>query len=255
MELLYSPDAWLAFVTLTVLELVLGIDNVIFIAILVDKLPVERRELTRRIGLLVAMVMRVALLFLISWIVGLTAPIVTLQGNAISGRDLILIGGGLFLLFKSTKEIDQLLEGEAGHGSSKVKATFAAVLTQIVLIDIVFSFDSIITAVGMAQHIEVMIAAVIVSVALMMLFAGAIGRFVSAHPTVKMLALAFLFVIGVLLIADGFDHHVPKGYVYFAMAFSVCVEVLNIRVRRRSATAPVKLHEPYETPHGTPPST
>jgi predicted tellurium resistance membrane protein TerC len=253
-ELLYSPDAWLAFVTLTVLELVLGIDNVIFIAILVDKLPVERRELTRRIGLLVAMVMRVALLFLISWIVGLTAPIMTLLGNEISGRDLILIGGGLFLLFKSTKEIDQLLEGEAGHGSSKVKATFAAVLTQIVLIDIVFSFDSIITAVGMAQHIEVMIAAVVVSVALMMLFAGAIGRFVSAHPTIKMLALSFLFVIGVLLIADGFDHHVPKGYVYFAMAFSVGVEMLNIRVRRRSATAPVKLHEPYEKPPGAPPT-
>ena len=245
MELLTSPDAWLAFVTLTVLELVLGIDNVIFIAILVDKLPVERRELTRRIGLLVAMVMRVALLFLISWIVGLTAPLFTVFGNEISGRDLILIGGGLFLLFKSTKEVDQLLEGEAGHGSAKVKATFAAVLTQIVIIDIVFSFDSIITAVGMAQHIEVMIAAVIVSVALMMLFAGGIGRFVSAHPTVKMLALAFLFVIGVLLIADGFDHHVPKGYVYFAMAFSVGVEMLNIRVRRRNAAAPVQLHEPY----------
>jgi predicted tellurium resistance membrane protein TerC len=220
---------------------------VIFIAILVDKLPVAQRESTRRTGLLIAMVMRVALLFAISWIVGATAPLFTIIGNEISGRDLILIGGGLFLLWKSTKEMGQLLEGETGHESSAVKATYSAVLAQIVVIDIVFSFDSIITAVGMARSIAVMIAAVIVSVGLMMAFAGGISKFVSDHPTVKMLALSFLFVIGVLLIADGFDHHVPKGYIYFAMAFSVLVEMMNIRVRKRNAPAakPVDLHEPY----------
>jgi predicted tellurium resistance membrane protein TerC len=210
----------------------------------VDKLPAERRESTRRTGLLIAMVMRVALLFGISWIVGATAPLFTVLGNEISGRDLILIAGGLFLLWKSTKEIDQLMEGEAGHESSAVKGTYQAVLIQIVVIDIVFSFDSIITAVGMAKQVAVMVAAVVASVALMMAFAGGISRFVSSHPTVKMLALSFLFVIGVLLIADGFDHHVPKGYIYFAMAFSVLVEMLNIRVRKRGAR-PVQLHEPY----------
>ncbi|HVZ49306.1 MAG TPA: TerC family protein [Gemmatimonadaceae bacterium] len=256
MELLTQPEAWFAFVTLTVLELVLGIDNVIFIAILVDKLPVARRERARRMGLAAAMVMRIALLFMISWIVGATAPLFTVLGNAISGRDIVLIGGGLFLLWKSTKEIDQLLEGERGHESKAVQATFGAVLAQIIAIDIVFSLDSIITAVGMAQHLAVMVAAVIASVALMMAFAGGIGAFVSAHPTVKMLALSFLFVIGVLLIADGFDHHVPKGYVYFAMAFSVVVEMLNIRVRRRTAAAPapVALHEPYTPAEGDPPA-
>ena len=256
MELLTQPEAWLAFVTLTVLELVLGIDNVIFIAILVDKLPAAQRERARRTGLLTAMVMRVALLFAISWIVGATAPLFAVFGNEISWRDLILIGGGLFLLWKSTTEIDQLMEGEAGHESTAVKATYTAVLAQIVVIDIVFSFDSIITAVGMAKQVSVMVAAVIASVALMMAFAGEISKFVSSHPTVKMLALSFLFVIGVLLIADGFDHHVPKGYVYFAMAFSVLVEMLNIRVRKRAAK-PVQLHEPYTptastTPNDTP---
>jgi predicted tellurium resistance membrane protein TerC len=247
MELLIQPEAWLAFVTLTVLELVLGIDNVVFIAILVDKLPEHQRDRARKIGLGVAMGMRIALLFLISLIVGATAPLFTVIGNAISGRDLILIAGGLFLLWKSTKEIDQLLEGQAGHGSSKVGATFGAVLVQIVIIDVVFSLDSIITAVGMAKDIEVMVAAVIVAVALMMAFAGTISRVVSTHPTLKMLALSFLFVIGVLLIADGFDHHVPKGYVYFAMAFSVGVEMLNIRVRKRSMpdAQPVELHERF----------
>jgi len=246
MELLVQPEAWLAFVTLTVLELVLGIDNVIFIAILADKLPEERRDSVRRTGLLIAMFMRIALLFVLTWLVGATAPLFTIFGNAISWRDLILITGGLFLLWKSTKEIDQLLEGDAEHGSSGVKATFNAVLLQIVVIDIVFSFDSIITAVGMARDLEVMVAAVVASVALMMAFASAISRVVSAHPTIKMLALSFLFVIGVLLIADGFDHHVPKGYIYFAMAFSVLVEMLNIRVRRRTATvAPVELRQPH----------
>ena len=247
--LLSDPSAWLAFATLTTLELVLGIDNVIFIAILVEKLPAAQREPARRTGLLVAMVMRVALLFAISWVVGATAPLFALLGKSFSARDLIMVGGGLFLLWKSTREIDQLLEGEPGHGSRRVAATFGAVLAQVVIIDLVFSLDSIITAVGMAQHVAVMVAAVIASVALMMAFAGGIGRFVASHPTIKMLALAFLFVIGVLLIADGFDHHVPKGYVYFAMAFSVAVEMLNIRVRKR-ARMPVKLHEPYEPPDG-----
>lgn len=243
-ELLSDPQAWIAFLTLTALELVLGIDNVIFISILVDKLPPGRRELARKIGLFLAMFMRIGLLFLLSWIIGLTQPLFSLFDQGLSGRDLILIGGGLFLLWKSTKEIHQLLEGETGTASAAVRATFFAVILQITIIDLVFSFDSIITAVGMVDHIEVMIAAIIVSVALMIAFAGTIGRVVSAHPTIKMLALAFLLVIGVVLVADGFDHHVPKGYVYFAMAFSVAVEFLNIRMRKRAAR-PVDLHERY----------
>jgi predicted tellurium resistance membrane protein TerC len=243
-ELLSDPQVWLAFLTLTALELVLGIDNVIFISILVDKLPKGRRDLARRIGLFLAMFMRVGLLFLLSWIVGLTEPLFSLFRQEISGRDLILIGGGLFLLWKSTKEIHQLLEGETGGASAAVRATFSAVILQITIIDLVFSFDSIITAVGMVDQMEVMIAAVIVSVLLMMAFAGGIGRVVSAHPTIKMLALAFLLVIGVVLIADGLDHHVPKGYVYFAMAFSVAVELLNIRMRKR-AVRPAELHDRY----------
>jgi predicted tellurium resistance membrane protein TerC len=239
-----DPRAWIAFATLTALELVLGIDNVVFISVLVDKLPAERRELARRIGLFAAMFMRIGMLFLLSQIIALSAPLLTIGGVEISGRDTILIVGGLFLLWKSTKEIHQLLEGEKGHASSAVRATFGAVILQIALIDLVFSIDSIVTAVGMVDEIGVMIAAVVVSATLMLLFASAIGRFVSMHPTVKMLALSFLFVIGVLLIADGFDHHVPKGYVYFAMAFSVGVEMLNIRVRSRSER-PVELHDPY----------
>lgn len=247
MELLSDPQAWIAFVTLTVLELVLGIDNVIFISILVDKLEPARREVARKLGLFLAMFMRIGLLFLLAWISGLTAPLFTvpLLGQEISGRDLILVAGGLFLLWKSTGEIHQLLEGEKGEASSAARATFTAVILQIIVIDAVFSLDSIVTAVGMVDHLAVMVAAVVASVALMMAFAGAIGRFVSAHPTVKMLALAFLFVIGVVLIADGFDHHVPKGYVYFAMAFSVAVEALNIRMRRKRAGVPVELREPY----------
>jgi predicted tellurium resistance membrane protein TerC len=243
-ELLSDPQMWGAFLTLTALELVLGIDNVIFISILVDKLPQERRDLARRIGLFLAMFMRVGLRFLLAWIVGLTAPLFSVFGKEISGRDLILIGGGLFLLWKSTKEIHQLLEGEKGEASSAVRATFSAVILQITIIDIVFSFDSIITAVGMVDQLPVMIAAVIASVLLMVAFSGGIGRVVSAHPTIKMLALAFLLVIGVVLIADGLDHHIPKGYVYFAMAFSVAVELLNIRMRKRSAH-PAELHERY----------
>ena len=243
-ELLSDPQAWIAFLTLTALELVLGIDNIIFISILADKVPEPRRNLARRTGLFLAMFIRIGLLFLLSWIIGLTQPLITVLGHEISGRDLILIAGGLFLIWKSTQEIHQLLEGEKGEASAAVRATFSAVILQIALIDIVFSLDSIITAVGMVDELAVMVAAVVASVMLMMGFAGPIGRVVSAHPTIKMLALAFLFVIGVVLIADGFDHHIPKGYVYFAMAFSVVVELLNIRMRKRAAR-PVELHEPY----------
>lgn len=249
MELLTDPQAWIAFATLTALELVLGIDNIVFISILVDKLPPEKRELARRLGLFMAMFMRIGLLLVLSWIIGLVAPLFTVLGTEISGRDLILIAGGLFLIWKSTGEIHQSLEGEEGHASAAVKATFAAVIVQIMLVDMVFSLDSIITAVGMVDELAVMIAAVVASVGLMMLFAGAIGRFVSEHPTVKMLALSFLVVIGVVLIAEGFDHHVPKGYIYFAMAFSVCVEMLNLRLRRR-APIPAHLHAPYAAGDG-----
>jgi predicted tellurium resistance membrane protein TerC len=246
--LLTDPQVWIAFFTLTALELVLGIDNIIFISILVDKLPGDQRETARKIGLFLAMFMRVGLLLVLSWIVGLTAPLFTLLTEPISGRDLILIAGGVFLVWKSTKEVHQLTEGEEGHASAKVKASFGAIIVQIILIDMVFSLDSIITAVGMVDQVSVMIAAVVASVGLMMLFAKAIGDFVSAHPSIKMLALSFLLVVGVMLIAEGFDHHVPKGYVYFAMAFSLAVETLNIRARRKrqAKLSPVNLHEPYQ---------
>jgi predicted tellurium resistance membrane protein TerC len=243
-ELLSDPAAWTAFLTLTLLELVLGIDNIVFISILADRLPVAQRDLARRVGLALAMFMRIGLLLVLSWLVGLTRPLFSVLTQDISGRDLILIGGGLFLLWKSTKEVHQLLEGEEGESSSRAPATFAGIIVQILLIDAVFSLDSIITAVGMVDRIEVMITAVIAAVGLMMLFAGPIGRFVSEHPTVKMLALSFLFVIGVVLIADGFGHHVPKGYIYFAMAFSLCVELLNLKLRK-IRPQPVKLHERY----------
>lgn len=251
-ELLSDPQTWIAFATLTALELVLGIDNIIFISILVDKLPPEKRELARRIGLFMAMFMRVGLLLVLAWIVGLVAPLFTLLGQEISGRDLILIVGGLFLVHKATTEVHGALEGEEGEVSAAVKATFGAVILQIMVIDIVFSLDSIITAVGMVDDVRIMIAAVIVSVALMMLFARPIGEFVSDHPSIKMLALSFLVVVGVVLIAEGFDHHVPKGYVYFAMAFSVAVEMLNIRARKKRVK-PVELHSPYRET-GQPPA-
>jgi predicted tellurium resistance membrane protein TerC len=239
-NLLSDPQAWIALLTLIALELVLGIDNIIFISILVDKLPQQRREIARKIGLFLAMFMRVGMLFLLSWVIGLTEPMFTVLRQEISGRDFILIAGGLFLLWKSTREVHQLLEGDEHAPSARARATFASVMVQITLIDIVFSLDSIITAVGMVDEIAIMVSAVIASVLLMMAFAGQIAGVVSAHPTIKMLALAFLFVIGVVLIADGFDHHVPKGYVYFAMAFSVAVETLNIRIRKRHAQRPTR---------------
>jgi predicted tellurium resistance membrane protein TerC len=235
LELITQPEAWIAFLTLTALELVLGIDNIIFIAILVDRLPPETRELARRLGLFLAMFMRIALLLVLSLIVGATAPLFTITSMEISGRDIILIAGGLFLIWKSTKEIHHLVEGVEDSAKSAVAATFGAIIFQIILIDLVFSLDSIITAVGMVDEVAIMIAAVVVSVGLMMLFAAPIGYFVSDHPTIKMLALAFLLVVGVALIADGLDTHVPKGYIYFAMAFSVVVEMLNIRLRKRTA--------------------
>ena len=242
-ELLTSADAWIAFLTLTALELVLGIDNIIFISILVDKLPRSRRELARRVGLFLAMFMRIALLLVLSWIVGLVAPLFTVLGQEISGRDLILILGGLFLLWKSTREIHDMVEGEPDVKSVSAKATFGAVLVQIALIDLVFSLDSIITAVGMVDEVAVMVAAVVVSVLLMMGYAGPVGRFVSGHPTVKMLALSFLLLIGVMLVAESFHTHIPKGYVYFAMGFAVFVEALNLRAGRRAK--PIRLRERF----------
>jgi predicted tellurium resistance membrane protein TerC len=224
MELLSSPEAWVAFATLTALELVLGIDNIIFISILVDKLSLDKRELARKIGLFMAMFMRIGLLLVLSWIVGLVEPMFTLQGHEISGRDAILLLGGLFLIWKSTTEIHQVLEGSHEQQNAQSRNTFFSVIFQIILIDLVFSLDSIITAVGMVDEIEIMIA-------------RAIGDFVSNHPSIKMLALSFLVVVGVVLIAEGFEHHIPKGYIYFAMAFSVCVEMLNIRFRKKSLSS------------------
>ena len=245
MELLADPHIWVAFATLTMLELVLGIDNVVFIAILVDKLPPERRPFARRLGLFLAMFLRIGLLSVLSFVAGLTAVVITVFGQGFSGRDLILLAGGAFLLWKSTREVHQLLEGERGESSRAVPARFAAIIFQIIVIDVVFSLDSIITAVGMVDELEVMIAAVVVSVALMMLASGAIARFVAAHPTIKMLALGFLFVIGVVLVADGTGHHIPKGYVYGAMAFALAIEALNIRMRK-AKSRPVDLREAYE---------
>jgi len=244
MEWLADPAIWIAFLTLTLLELVLGIDNIVFISILAGKLPKEQQEKARYIGLTLALVMRVILLFSLSWIIGLTAPLFTVFGQEISGRDLVLLIGGLFLLGKSTHEIHGALEGEEGHKATKVYPSFISVLIQIMLLDIVFSLDSVITAVGMVDRIEIMIAAVVVSILFMMAFAKPIGEFVQKHPTVKMLALSFLLLIGVTLIAEGFDQHIPKGYIYFAMAFSVLVEILNLRLRKK--TEPVHLHNAYD---------
>jgi predicted tellurium resistance membrane protein TerC len=244
MDFLTNPQTWIAFATLTALELVLGIDNIIFISILVDKLPAAQREMARRIGLFMAMFMRIGLLMVLSVIVGLVEPIITVMDKAISGRDLILIVGGLFLIWKSTGEIHQSFEGEESNTTGVAKATLTSVILQIMVIDLVFSLDSIITAVGMVDEVAIMIAAVLASVGLMMVFAKAIGQFVSEHPSIKMLALTFLVVVGVVLIAEGFGHHIPKGYIYFAMAFSVIVEMLNIRFRKRAKQV-VQLHQAH----------
>ena len=243
MDAFLTAEGWLALVTLTFLEIVLGVDNVIFISILSGKLPPSTQRQARRTGLLAAMVMRILLLFSIAWIVRLTAPLVTVFGRGISGRDMILIGGGLFLLGKATLEIHERLEGEEAHESARVAPSFSAVILQIMLLDIVFSLDSVITAVGMADDLAIMVTAVVVSVGIMLFSAEPISRFVNHHPTVKVLALSFLLLIGVSLIGDGLGVHVPKGYIYFAMGFSVFVEMINLRVRRRGA--PVKLHTPY----------
>jgi predicted tellurium resistance membrane protein TerC len=244
MDWITDPQAWVGFATLTVLEIVLGIDNVIFISILAGKLPQEQQGRARNIGLLLAMVTRIALLFSLTWIIRLTAPLFTVLAQEISGRDLVLLIGGLFLIAKSTHEIHERLEGEEGEASARVAPSFRSVLIQIMLLDIVFSLDSVITAVGMVDQVGVMVTAVIVAVGFMMLFARPISEFVDRHPTVKMLALSFLLLIGVSLIAESFDQHIPKGYIYFAMAFSVLVEMLNLRARR-AREGPVKLREPY----------
>jgi predicted tellurium resistance membrane protein TerC len=243
MDWMADPQAWIALLTLTVLEIVLGIDNIIFISILAGKLPAEQQKRARNVGLMLAMGMRILLLLSLSWIIRLTAPLFTIAGHEISGRDLILMGGGLFLLAKATHEIHDRLEGEEGHVTAKIAPSFAAVITQILLLDIVFSLDSVITAVGMAQQLAVMIIAVVISVGIMLVSAGSIGDFVNRHPTVKMLALSFLLLIGMSLVAEGLEFHIPKGYIYFAMGFSVFVEVLNIQFRRK--TKPVQLHDPY----------
>jgi predicted tellurium resistance membrane protein TerC len=244
MEWLTDPDIWLALVTLTTLEVVLGIDNIVFISILAGKLPAGSQARARNIGLGLAMVSRIILLFGISWVIGLTAPLFDLFGQEISGRDLILIGGGLFLLAKATFEIHEKLEGVPGHGEAvPAVASFRSVITQIVLLDLVFSLDSVITAVGMADEIGVMVAAVVIAVGVMLVAAKAISDFVNRHPTVKMLALSFLLLIGMSLVAEGWDLHIPKGYIYFAMGFAVFVEMLNLRVRRVSR--PVELRPTY----------
>jgi predicted tellurium resistance membrane protein TerC len=241
-----TADGLIALVTLSVLEVVLGIDNVIFISILASKLPAHQQEKARRIGLMAAMGMRILLLMSIAWIVRLTQPLFTVLEHPISGRDLILIIGGLFLLFKATREIHDKLEGEEGHVNARVAPTLSAVITQIMLLDIVFSLDSVITAVGMADDLAVMVAAVVIAVAIMMFAAGPVSNFVEAHPTVKVLALSFLLLIGVSLIADGFGAHIPKGYIYFAMGFSVFVEMINLRMAKKGKA--VKLHDGYHGP-------
>jgi predicted tellurium resistance membrane protein TerC len=249
MELLSDPSVWIAFATLTLLEIVLGIDNIVFISILAGKLPLEKQARARTVGLALAMVTRILLLLVLSWIIRLTAPLFEVFAHEISGRDLIMIAGGLFLVAKSTYEIHDKLEGEHGEKSKRVPPTFTAVIVQILLLDIVFSLDSVITAVGMVDQVEVMIAAVVVAVGFMMFFAGPISRFVDKHPTVKMLALSFLLLIGVTLIAEGFEQHISKGYIYFAMAFSVMVEMLNLKMRGRTEK-PVQLHDRFAGPQG-----
>ncbi|SDK63378.1 TerC family protein [Microbulbifer yueqingensis] len=253
-EWVASPEAWVALATLAALEIVLGIDNIIFISILVGRLPEDRRESARFIGLALAMITRLALLFSIVWIMGLVEPWFSVFGHEISGRDVILVGGGLFLLFKATHEIHQSLEGLEGSGNTHVVSSFGMVLVQIAILDIVFSLDSVITAVGLVDQISIMAVAIILAVIVMLVAARPIGDFVDRHPTVKMLALSFLILVGFTLILEGFEVHVPKGYIYFAMAFSVAVEMLNLRLRKKRAE-PVELHKPYteEAVEGAPP--
>jgi predicted tellurium resistance membrane protein TerC len=258
MEFLSNPEIWISLITLSILEIVLGIDNIIFISILAGKLPENQQKKARQLGLALAMITRVLLLLSLSWMMTLTTPLFNaanligltegewVEKLAISGRDLILLVGGLFLIYKSTSEIHEKLEGAENSAGTKKKLSFSATIVQILLLDIVFSLDSVITAVGMASHVEVMIAAVIIAVIVMMLAAGGISNFVNNHPTVKMLALSFLLLIGVSLLAEAFEQHIPKGYVYFAMAFSVLVEMLNLRVK--SKTKPVQLHNTPEAP-------
>ena len=248
MDWLTDPQSWIAFATLLALEIVLGIDNVIFISILAGKLPVDQQKKARFIGLMLAMVTRVLLLFSLSWVIGLTAPWFAVFGHEVSGRDFILIAGGFFLIWKATHEIHQKLEGTEGHASAKVAPSFGSVIVQILLLDIVFSLDSVITAVGMVDKIGIMIAAVVAAVGFMLAFAGPISEFVEKHPTVKVLALSFLLMIGLTLVVEGFEGHIPKGYIYSAMAFSVFVEIINLRIGRKSAD-PVHLHEPFVS-HG-----
>jgi predicted tellurium resistance membrane protein TerC len=243
MDWLGDSQAWMGFVTLAVLEVVLGIDNLVFISILAGKLPARDQARARRLGLALALIGRIGLLLSLSWVIHLTDPLFTVLKEEISGRDLVLIVGGLFLLAKATHEIHDRLEGEEGHASTRVAPSLASVLVQIALLDIVFSLDSVITAVGMVDKISVMVAAVITAVGFMMVFATKVSDFIHRHPSVKMLALSFLLMIGVMLVAEGLDQHIPKGYVYFSMAFSVFVEALNIRMRKKSV--PVHLHEPY----------
>jgi len=243
MELLSDPQVWIAFFTLTALEIVPGVDNIVFITILVGRLPPERQDSARITGLALAMGTRILLLLSLAWIMQLTAPLFELLGHPFSGRELILLGGGLFLLWKSVHEIHSSLEGE-NEASSAGHATFSAVVGQIAVIDVIFSLDSVITAVGLVDHVPVMIAAIVVAVAVMMVAAKAIGEFVDAHPTIKMLALAFLILVGVALVGEGFGFHIPKGYIYFAMAFSVGVEMLNLRMRRRAEERALALRKP-----------
>jgi predicted tellurium resistance membrane protein TerC len=247
MDWLFDPQAWIALGTLTALEIVLGIDNIIFISVLVGRLPEQKRPRARIAGLSMAMVMRILLLVSITWIMRLSTPLFTVLGRAISGRDLILIGGGLFLLVKSTFEIHSSLEVGEHSATAASAASFAKVLIQITLLDIVFSLDSVITAVGLAQHLPVMILAIVIAVGIMMISAGPIGTFVDTHPTIKMLALSFLILVGVTLVAEGMAFHIPKGYIYFAMAFSCGVEMLNMKIRKR-AREPVQLHKRAPAP-------
>jgi predicted tellurium resistance membrane protein TerC len=243
-EQLLDPAIWASLLTLTALEVVLGVDNVIFISILSSKLRADQQERARRVGLTLAMFMRIGLLLTLSWIIGLTAPILNILGNELSGRDLILIVGGLFLLGKSTSEIHELLEGDERHGRSRTAASFGSVIAQILALDVVFSLDSVLTAVGLAEHLWVMIVAIVVAVAIMLVSSGYIAAYVNKHPTLKMLALSFLLLIGTSLVAEGLDVHIPRGYLYFAMAFSVFVEFLNMRLRARHAK-PVELRPTY----------